>query len=240
MPPQLTHPHTAPPKPAPPQAPPSSVNERTEQRYAESRPYDAIRAEAGVDGLSSAQQSAWVSSRFARSAPARDQLGTKAHRDLWRRVNDASLPVRALKNKKGNNGRYHDWGRDKAGRDVGEYTIESFDARTSRRITLTALGVSSTAFREKRERAKRGITDPLTDEPTVLCENEVDEERQRRAEMAALRAELYGERTGSYAQDPEWDDVEPLPLDEPKEALAAIAYPDDYAEGTRAFSVLAL
>lgn len=48
--------------------------------------------------------------------------------------------------------------------------------------------------------------------------------------MAALRGELYGERTGTYASDPEWDDVTPVALEEPEGALAAIAYPDDYAE----------
>ena len=50
--------------------------------------------------------------------------------------------------------------------------------------------------------------------------------------MAALNAELYGERSGPYANDPEWDDVVPIPAEEPEGALAAIAYPDDYAEGT--------
>ena len=91
--------------------------------------------------------------------------------------------------------------------------------------------MSSRAFEEKRDRARRGIVDPLTDEPVVLCENEVEEEKKRRAQMAALREELYGDRTGSYALDPEWDDVEPIPHAEPEGALAAIAYPEDYAEG---------
>lgn len=50
--------------------------------------------------------------------------------------------------------------------------------------------------------------------------------------MAALKRDLYGEITGSLAQDPEWDDVIPIPQNEPEGALAQIAYPDDYAEGT--------
>jgi protein farnesyltransferase/geranylgeranyltransferase type-1 subunit alpha len=31
--------------------------------------------------------------------------------------------------------------------------------------------------------------------------------------------------------DPEWDDVVPVVLEEPEGALAAIAYPAEYAEG---------
>ena len=49
--------------------------------------------------------------------------------------------------------------------------------------------------------------------------------------MANLRRDLYGEMAGSLAQDPEWDDVIPIPQDEPEDALAKIAYPEDYAEG---------
>jgi protein farnesyltransferase/geranylgeranyltransferase type-1 subunit alpha len=123
------------------------------------------------------------------------------------------------------------WGKDKTGRDVGEYTVELFEARTDRRATLTSLTIASRSFSQKRDRARRGAVDPVTGEPCVVCENEIDEERERRAKMAALRAELYGERTGSYAQDPEWDDIEPIPQNEPEGALAAIAYPEEYAEG---------
>jgi len=49
--------------------------------------------------------------------------------------------------------------------------------------------------------------------------------------MAALRKELYGQDMGKFAQSPEWDDVEPIPQDEPENELASIAYPADYAEG---------
>lgn len=65
----------------------------------------------------------------------------------------------------------------------------------------------------------------------MVCGNEVDEERDRRGEMDALRRELYGVKTGTYAQDPEWDGVIPVELEEQEGELAAIAYPEDYAEG---------
>ena len=49
--------------------------------------------------------------------------------------------------------------------------------------------------------------------------------------MAALKLDLYGEIAGTIAGNPEWDDVIPIPHSEPDDALARIAYPDDYAEG---------
>ncbi|KAI0472107.1 farnesyltransferase, partial [Xylariaceae sp. FL0804] len=49
--------------------------------------------------------------------------------------------------------------------------------------------------------------------------------------MATLQADLYGgDKMGLYATDPDWDDVVPIPQIEPEGALAAIAYPEDYAE----------
>ncbi|KAH6626223.1 geranylgeranyltransferase type I alpha subunit-like protein [Chaetomium sp. MPI-SDFR-AT-0129] len=51
---------------------------------------------------------------------------------------------------------------------------------------------------------------------------------------AELKKELYGGgvggEDGKLSTDPEWADVEPVVLQEPEGALAAIAYPDDYAE----------
>ncbi|KAL1869722.1 hypothetical protein VTK73DRAFT_2963 [Phialemonium thermophilum] len=223
--------------------PSGTINERTQQRFAESRPADVAAAKVGLSGLSKAEQAAWISSRLVRSVVSSsrgsgsNKLSAKAQRDLWRTINEASLPIRTLRADGGVSGQHsspgrHNWGRDKAGRDVGEYNPERFEARTKQRVALTALRVASRAFHEKRQRARSGTIDPLTGEPYVLCENEIDEERRRRAEMATLRAELYGERpSGSkYAQDPEWDDVEPIPLEEPEGALAAIAYPEEYAE----------
>lgn len=50
--------------------------------------------------------------------------------------------------------------------------------------------------------------------------------------MASLLSELYGKSSNPYAEDPEWDDVVPIPQDEPEGALSVIAYAEDYAEGT--------
>lgn len=53
--------------------------------------------------------------------------------------------------------------------------------------------------------------------------------------MATLSNELYGRQVGALAQDTVWDDVIPIPLNEPEDALAQIAYPDNYAEGKHTF-----
>lgn len=57
------------------------------------------------------------------------------------------------------------------------------------------------------------------------------EEKLRRKEISTLRMELYGERTDPYTEDPEWDDVIPLVVEDGEGALAAIAYPEHYSEG---------
>lgn len=85
---------------------------------------------------------------------------------------------------------------------------------------LTSLQIQHRQFLKKREKQLEVTTE------------EIAAEKTRRKAMAALKRDLYGEITGSLAQDPEWDDVIPIPQNEPEGALAQIAYPDDYAEGT--------
>ncbi|KAK3327627.1 hypothetical protein B0T19DRAFT_441591 [Cercophora scortea] len=209
-----------------PSTSPSTVSERSQQRFDESRPNEAAREKSGLSSLAPAEQVAWISSQFARSSAARARLGTKAQRELWRHVNEASLPVRAPKTKPSPGS----WGKDRAGQHIGGYTPARFDDRAAKRITLTALEIASRAFKDTRERARKGLLDPLSKEPVVLAENEIDQEKNRRRQMAALRRELYGQTMGQFEQDPEWDDVVPIPQDEPEMALAAIAYPASYAE----------
>lgn len=214
-----------------PTPPPSTANERTQQRIEATNP--PVSVSVGLSSLTTAEKTVWVNSQFARSQALRSKLGTKAQRDLWRQVNEASLPVRTLKPAPTKT-QQHVWGTDKSGRDAGAHPIPQFDERTEKRTRLTGLIAASKAFEQHRDRARRGVPDPATGDKTVLLEADVEAERARRKEMAALRADLYGERTtgggGTYAGDPEWDDVTPVALEEPEGALAAIAYPDDYAE----------
>jgi protein farnesyltransferase/geranylgeranyltransferase type-1 subunit alpha len=107
------------------------------------------------------------------------------------------------------------WGKDAKGNEVGDYTPEDFASRAAKAAQLTGLEVVHRYWIAK----------------DAVSASEVEEERLRRAEMAALRSELYGTRASKYAQDPEWDDVEPIPQEDPEGALAAIAYPEHYATG---------
>ncbi|CAJ2507465.1 Uu.00g086510.m01.CDS01 [Anthostomella pinea] len=45
--------------------------------------------------------------------------------------------------------------------------------------------------------------------------------------------------SNTYSANPQWDDVTPIPQVEPEGALAAIAYPEDYAEGSFTLVLLA-
>ncbi|KAK0635338.1 hypothetical protein B0T17DRAFT_485575 [Bombardia bombarda] len=221
---------------------PSTIGERSQQRFHESRPFDAARQKLGLSGLSQAEQTGWVSSQLAArsststgsSRRTTPRLGPKAQRELWRHVNDASLPIRTLKNKKSAPTPADVWGTDRAGQKIAGYSIARYEERAAKRTALTALQVTSRAFREARERAKRGlvVTRDHREQPIVLVESakDVQEEKQRRRQMAALRRELYGEMTGEFRQDPEWDGVEPIPQVEPEAALATISYPEEYAE----------
>lgn len=101
-------------------------------------------------------------------------------------------------------------------------------------MQVAALEVQHRAFLEKRERERGKWVDSKTKEPVTVTSEEIEEEKLRRKEIASLRMELYGERSGAYGTDPEWDDVIPMPVEDGEGALAAIAYPEEYAEGIRA------
>lgn len=143
-------------------------------------------------------------------------LSNKAEREYWKTVTKEGLPIRRLR-------RDYDWGKDKRGRDLAAYKIGEFEQRNLRCAKLTALDLLHRQFLAKRDKAAR--------EGTVVSDEDIAKEKSRRREMAALNTELYGTQTGSLAQDPVWDDVIPVPLNEPEGALAQIAYPEKYAEG---------
>lgn len=86
---------------------------------------------------------------------------------------------------------------------------------------LRELRRKSEVFRENHRR-KQGVD-------VVFDEREVQEEKERRRRIA----QLEGKReVGVYEGDPLWDDVVPIPQDDGEGALAAIAYADEYREGT--------
>lgn len=189
-----------------------TISSRTDQRIALTNPLQ-LSSPSQLQTLTPAQRKTWTHTNLIIPV-SQDKvpLGNKTEREFWKAVTKEQLPIRRLP-------KTYNWGKDKSGRDLGEYTVKDFEQRTRKQTKLTALSLRSRRFKLDRARGK-------------LEENSVEEEKKRRGEMADLRKDLYGETTGSLAQDPEWDDVIPVPQNESEDALAKIAYPDDYAEGT--------
>ncbi|KAJ4423507.1 CAAX geranylgeranyltransferase alpha subunit [Gnomoniopsis sp. IMI 355080] len=207
-----------------PETPPKTLNERTARVHAQGHPYAATLKTDGPSGLSQADRALWANAYFARSPALLKRLTNKSQKDVWKSVNEAgNLPLRAIQSPKS-------WGRDRFGADLGEYSPEQFAKRSERAVQLAALEVQHRAFLEKRERERGKWIDYKTKGPVTVTPEEIDEEKLRRKEIASLRMELYGERSGAYGTDPEWDDIVPMPVEDGEGALAAIAYPEDYAE----------
>ncbi|RDA84083.1 hypothetical protein CP532_0486 [Ophiocordyceps camponoti-leonardi (nom. inval.)] len=198
-----------------PKATASTPNETIEQRSQNRRlltnPLEQRVRDAGLSSLSPAEKKTYVHSQLV--LPVTDNrvpLTSKVEREFWKVVNKDGLAARRLRLRYG-------WGKDRTGRDVGSYTVAEFEKRSLVEAKLTALDILHRAFLDRRA---RGLVD----------DKDVEDEKARRVAMAGLKRELYGEIVGSLAQDPEWDDVVPIPQSEPENALAKIAYPDDYAE----------
>lgn len=181
----------------------------------------------GISGLTPAERAVYLASHYVRKGRAAQLLGSKAQKEVWRTANESSLPLRALEPGE------HDWGWDKFGRPLGEYSLEEWEERQRKSARLTSLEALRGIFEEKRDWAQRRAAEGGHENApaAALTDEDVEEERERRQEIAQLRMELYGTRTDPFALDPAWDDITPLPQEDPEGALAAIAYPEHYAEG---------
>lgn len=93
--------------------------------------------------------------------------------------------------------------------------MKEYEGYLAVRRQVAKLTRESEKFRERRDRKQ-------------LSEGETEDERSRRK----LIGGLSGKKMGRYEGDPDWDDVVPIPQDDGENALAAIAYTDEYAEGT--------
>ena len=229
--------------------PSKTVYDRSSHIHNQGHPYAPGLAVSGASGLSSSERTLWANAHFARTPALLKRLGNKAQRDVWKCVNEAGgLPLRSVKqvrptgaggtsaaqtpSRGGPTGQPDfTWGRDRFGADLGDSTPEQLEKRSERALQLSALEIQHSAFLEKKEREKGKWLDSKTNEAVAATADEVEEEKLRRKEIARLRMELYGERTGEYGTDPAWDDIIPMPIEEPEGALAAIAYPEEYAEG---------
>lgn len=213
------------------ETPPKNIAERTARVYTQGHPYTPADSDSTV---SQPDRTLWATAYFARNPALLKKLPNKAQKDVWKTVNETpGLPLRALpqKQQQQTTSSTTAWGRDRFGADIGEYPPEQFAKRSEQAVQLAALELQSRAFSEKRERERAKWVDSTTNEVVTIKPGEVREEKLRRREIAALRMELYGERSGAYGTDPEWDDVIPMPVEDGEGALAAIAYPEDYAEG---------
>ncbi|KAI1452710.1 protein prenylyltransferase [Annulohypoxylon moriforme] len=176
--------------------------------------------------MTQADRQAFLNQEYLKPGLAKT-LSNKAQKELWKQLNEASVPLRSLPRPRDNQ-----WGRDKNGRDIGDYTVEEYEAYNAKETKLLSLTEKSWGFRRKQARARIVDRYPLSDteKHLTLTEEDVEVERARRKEMSQLKQELYGEKSDPYALDPDWDDVVPMPQDDSEGALAAIAYPEEYAE----------
>ncbi|KAI0169655.1 protein prenylyltransferase [Hypoxylon sp. FL1284] len=205
---------------------PQTIRELEWQRYYDTNPYQKAYEEVGLSRMTPNDRHAFLNQEYLKSGAAKS-LSNKSQKELWKQLNESNVPLRSLPRPRDNQ-----WGRDKNGRDIGDYTVEEYRARTAKTSKLLDLSFESQTFKAKREKATSGDGYLVGDtvKPFTCTEEDVEQEKARRKEMADLKEDLYGAKTDPYALDPEWDDVVPIPQVEPEGALAAIAYPEDYAE----------
>lgn len=206
-----------------------TVHERARQLYELTQPpYEKEREELGFYALATVEKTAYAN-WLCTSADTLGSLSKKAQKELWKQVNDLGRPLRRNQLWKPTP---EQWGRDRHDRAVGDLSLAEFERRADKQDKLSCLTSLSNSFSVRRALAAQGLVDARTGEKVVLTAEDVEAERARRQEMAFLKNQLYGEKMGPYATDPDWDDVVPIPQMEPENALAAIAYPEDYAECT--------
>ncbi|KAH7318222.1 hypothetical protein B0I35DRAFT_237553 [Stachybotrys elegans] len=196
---------------------PATVQERALQRFYQTNPVTKRVEEVGLAGLTPAEKKTYTHANLVLPAGELQlvDFSSKTAREFWKQVQKESLPSRHLD-------KNYRWGTDRSGRDIGTYPLEDFHQRSLKQARLSALELLSHRFKAKQELSR------LQGAPN--SEEAINDEKKRRRDMAELRRELYGEMTSAIAMDPTWDDVVPIPQDEPEDALAQIAYPDDYAE----------
>jgi protein farnesyltransferase/geranylgeranyltransferase type-1 subunit alpha len=203
--------------PAAPAPEPETLADRSKLRYYQTNPLEKRREEVGVRGLAPAEKKTYIHTQLIHLvASHKVPLANKTEREYWKHVAKENLPIRRLR-------KDYDWGNDRSGRPIASYKLDDFHQRGLKQARLTALDIEHRRFLLQRERARQQGADASADE--------IQDEKDRRKKMAELKRDLYGEITGSLALDPEWDDVIPIPQNEAEDALAKIAYADEYAEG---------
>jgi protein farnesyltransferase/geranylgeranyltransferase type-1 subunit alpha len=152
------------------------------------------------------ERAAYAASKFLESGSWR-AWGDKEQTEFWKQCEAHKVPIPLPKPK--------DLGRDIRGREIGNYSVEEYNGYLRVQREIRGLKRESEKFREKRRLGKE------------ITEADFEDERSRRKLIGGLQ----GNKMGKYEGDPEWDDVVPIPQDDGENALAAIAYTDEYAEG---------
>lgn len=155
-------------------------------------------------------------------------------------------------------------GTDRRGKKLEDYTVPEYEQYLKEQEHLDQLKNYSYEFRQRwREQKYKVAEQPsdyefigIKDRTRLITEGvesedidfkkldyelrrplytaDLKEERERRAEIYNIES---GKKMTKYENDPMWDDVAPIPQDDGENPLAAIAYSDEYAEGTRTVSI---
>jgi protein farnesyltransferase/geranylgeranyltransferase type-1 subunit alpha len=180
--------------------------------YENSRPYHKP-----LTSLSTTEKTHYAYARFLETDIWRtwNELQQK---EFWKYVETYKIPTPLPEPK--------DLGRDRNGRDIGNYTVKEYEDYQKRERGLEGLIRESTRFKDRQRRLRRTRIAGGKERPEDI-EGVIEEERNRRKLIGILK----GKKMGLYEESPEWDDVVPIAQDDGEGALAQIAYTDEYSEG---------
>lgn len=182
-----------------------TIAAKLEAEYLSSRQFLTLAETKGVSALSGNERTAYASSKFLETGIWRS-WADKEQKEFWKQCEQLKVPTPLSKPQ--------DLGRDSRGREIGSYSVLEYKEYLKVQQDVQGLRRKSEGFKQRREEGRD-------------IEGEVEDERSRRK----LIGGLSGKKMGIYEGDPEWDDVVPIPQDDGENALAAIAYTDEYAEG---------
>lgn len=146
-------------------------------------------------------------------------------------------------------------GVDGRGKKLEDYTVPEYEQYLKDQQHLRKLKAYSEEFRSRWREQYYKLADEssttdhvgIKDRQALTSANDLDfekieaelkrplytadlkEECERRAEIDNIEK---GKKMKRYENDPLWDDIAPIPQDDGENPLAAIAYSDEYAEGT--------
>ncbi|OAF60058.1 CAAX geranylgeranyltransferase alpha subunit [Pseudogymnoascus destructans] len=221
-----------------------TIGEKRRAEYLASRALQVLHDTKGWDGLTAAEKTAYSTFALLESE-AYTTWSAPLQKDFLKLVDQLKIQQPLPEP--------YPLGKDRRGNNIEDYTLPQYEAWKDDEEKLRILKWESETFREKwakqhykpstepssadAEYIKKCIWEPETtdldfekvDEETrrPLTEEDRLHEQKRRAEIVKMES---GKQVGRYEGDPTWDDVTPIPQDDGKNPLAAIAYTDEYAE----------